>query len=231
MNIVVRHLDGSCSCRPDTTWERENKDIYAIPAVNAYRFTPVLFVRVSKAGKCVGYRFAQRYYDGFNFGVLLYGGLRPGIPPKEQAEHDTDYISGHTTGHTTNHIGGHTTGHATDYIGGAEELHWSSCLDHSSILPFPLYNPLVLENDDKEFVFRKNGTVLFRTGEGSADTVENAIAEVSELVSLRIGDIIAVELQKPADLALRGEDSSQTSDCILQGDFLDTETFSHRLIW
>ena len=40
------------------------------------------------------------------------------------------------------------------------ELTWSACLDHSSILPFPLYNPLVLDNDENEFVLRKNGKVI-----------------------------------------------------------------------
>ncbi len=206
MNIVVRHLDGTCTCRPDTTWERENKDIYAIPAVNAYRFTPVLFVRVSKAGKCVGYKFTSRYYDGFNFGVLLYGGLRTGTSAAES---------------------GTESGEAS---GNASGLHWSSCLDHSSILPFPLYNPLVLENDDKEFRLRKNGTVLFRTGEGSAETVGNAIAEVSELVSLRIGDIVAIELQEPLPLA--GRPSADTAqDCLLTGEFLETETFRHQIIF
>ena len=205
MNIVVRHLDGTCTCRPDTTWERENKDIYAIPAISAYKFTPVLFVRVSKAGKCVGYKFASRYYDGFNFGVLLYGGLlRPGTSPEAPLA-------------------------ATD---GTETsmLRWSSCLDHSSILPFPLYNPLVLGNDEKKFTFRKNGSVLFSTGEGSTETAENAIAEVSELVSLRIGDIIAVELQEPLPLAAR-QSAGTAQDCLLSGEFLETETFRHQIIF
>lgn len=204
MNIAVRHLDGTCTCRPDTTWERENKDIYAIPAVCAYRYAPVLFVRVSKAGKCVGYKFASRYYDGFNFGVLLYGGLPPGAPVKETPATCT----------------------------GAETslLHWSSCLDHSSILPFPLYNPLVLGNEEKEFRLRKNGTILFSTVEGSAEMAGNAIAEVSELVSLRIGDIIAIELQEPSPLVERPSDSA-AQDCLLTGEFLETETFRHEIIF
>ena len=207
MNIVVKHLDGTCTCRPDTTWERENKDIYAIPAVSAYKYTPVLFVRVSKAGKCVGYKFASRYYDGFNFGVLLYGCLPAGTPVESPAEGNCLEASAETGG-----------------------LHWSSCLDHSSILPFPLYNPVVLENDEKEFTLRKNGTVLFSTEEGSAEMIENAIAEASELVSLRIGDIIAIELQEPLPLVERPSgDAGQ--DCLLVGDFLETETFRHQIIF
>ncbi len=212
MNIVVKHLDGTCTCRPDTTWERENKDIYAAPAVSAYKYTPVLFVRVSKAGKCVGYKFASRYYDGFNFGVLLYGGLPVGTAVDVSVVDDS--------AESTFEAG----------TAKADGRHWSSCLDHSSILPFPLYNPVVLENDEKEFTLRKNGTVLFSTEEGSAEMIENAIAEASELVSLRIGDIIAIELQEPLPLVERPSgDTGQ--DCLLVGDFLETETFRHQIIF
>lgn len=202
MNIVVKPLEGAVTCRPDTTWERENKDIYAIPAVMEYKYTPVLFVRISKAGKCVGYKFASRYYDGFNFGVLLYGGVKNGSAADEQALKDNC----------------------------SEGIHWSSCLDHSSILPFPLYNPLVLENEEKEFRLRRNGTIIFSTGEGSREMIDNAIAEASELISLRIGDILAIELQEPLPLVSRDSAIETEQDTLLAGDFLETETFRHQII-
>lgn len=207
MNIIVKPMEGICTCRPDTTWERENKDIYAVPAVQAYRYTPVLFVRINKAGKCVGYRFAERYYDGFNFGMLLYGGIAretamESVPSAERG-----------------------CGNA-----GAGELLWSPCLDHSSILPFPLYNPVVLENDEKEFTIRKNGTILFSTGEGSSEMIDNAIAAASEMVSLRIGDILAIELQEPLPLVGRIP-GKEDSECMVVGNFLESETFSHRIVF
>lgn len=207
MNIIVKPMEGICTCRPDTTWERENKDIYAVPAVKAYRYTPVLFVRISKAGKCVGYRFAERYYDGFNFGMLLYGGITGEVSAEnvQAAERGCGNVD-------------------------AEELLWSSCLDHSSILPFPLYNPMVLENDEKEFTIRKNGTILFSTGEGSSEMIDNAIAAASEMVSLRIGDILAIELQEPLPLAVR-ESGKEESECMVVGNFLESETFSHRIVF
>ena len=209
MNIIVKPMEGLCTCRPDTTWERENKDIYAIPAVEGYKYTPVIFARISKAGKCVGYKFADRYYDGFNFGVLLYGGIRPGVAVDENA----------------------LEAGAGDGIPTAEDgLTWSACLDHSSILPFPLYNPLVLDNDENEFVLRKNGSAIFRTVEGSREMVENAIAEVSGVVSLRIGDIMAIELQEPLPLAARPSGNTE-QDCLLTGEFLETETFRHQIFF
>lgn len=207
MNIIVRHLDGTVTCRPDTSWERENKDIYAPAPVKELRYAPVLFVRISKAGKCVGVKFTDRYWDGFNYGVLLYGGIADeaaAVPQNEQG-------------------------------GTPSPLHWSECTDHTSILPFPLYNPLVLENDDKEFTLRKNGKLLYTTSEGSALMVGNAISEASELVSLRIGDILAIELQNPEDLDARiqetGDEEGGQTPCLLEGTFLETETLSHQIIF
>ena len=72
MNIIVITADGHVRCRPDTTWEREDKDIYAPEQVSSYSYSPVLFARISKAGKCIGEKFVDRYYDAVNYGMLLY---------------------------------------------------------------------------------------------------------------------------------------------------------------
>lgn len=75
MNIIIKPygLD-RCYCRPDTTWERENRDFYSPDCVDTLCYTPILFARISKAGKCVSEKFASRYYDAVNFGTLLYIG-------------------------------------------------------------------------------------------------------------------------------------------------------------
>ena len=73
MNIIVNPYEGGpCYCRPDTTWERENKDFYASDCLTGLYWTPVVFARISKAGKCIGKKFAQRYYDACGFGILIY---------------------------------------------------------------------------------------------------------------------------------------------------------------
>ena len=181
MNIVVRSREKYCVCRPDTSWDRENRDIYAQEAVEGYEYTPVLFVRICKAGKCISEKFASRYYDAFNFGVLLSGRLQ---------------------------------GCRGDGL-------VSECLDHSSILPFPLYNPVVLENPDKHFKIQLNGKYIYSYDGGDTAMVQRAIAEVSALVSLRIGDIVAIELQEGCGLCSRSEERIS-----LRGDFLGNEIFS-----
>lgn len=73
MNILVVREDGSYTLRPDTTLERESRDFYlpddCVGAV-AGRCT---YIRLKKAGKAVGTRFADRYFEGCSDGLLLYG--------------------------------------------------------------------------------------------------------------------------------------------------------------
>lgn len=72
MNILVRTADGSVYTRPDTSWNRKSDDFFVPDCVDGLSWAPVLFIRLSRPGKCIGTGFAPRYYDGANFGVLLY---------------------------------------------------------------------------------------------------------------------------------------------------------------
>lgn len=76
MNIIVSLFgsNGTDYCfRPDTTLEKESFDYYIPDGVSELTYSPVLFVRLCRAGKAIGERFAGRYYDSGGFGVLLYG--------------------------------------------------------------------------------------------------------------------------------------------------------------
>jgi len=72
MNIVVKTADNRYIVRPDTTWERDSEDFYPPEFVTDLSWSPVLFVRISKPGRSVGAKFAERYYDQVGYGVLLY---------------------------------------------------------------------------------------------------------------------------------------------------------------
>mgnify|MGYP007037143547 CR=1 FL=1 len=95
MNIIVKpHGNDLCYCRPDTTWEKESRDLYIPEGVDKVLWAPVVFAKVCKAGKCINPKFVTRYYDAFNFGFLMYTG--------------------------------------------EGEIAFTSCADHTSILPTPL---------------------------------------------------------------------------------------------
>ena len=188
MNIVVKPYGSSHSyCRPDTSWERENRDLYTPDRIERWDWAPIVFVRISKAGKCVGRKFASRYYDAIGFGALLYIGK--------------------------------IEGEAVDAAA-------SSCADHTSVLPFPLYNIAVLEGADNVFTVRRNGDQIYSTDcSGIQDAIEEAICRSSEFISLRTGDILAVELAPTEALADRSE-----GDIHFSASFCENEAFSFKIL-
>lgn len=214
MNILVKiYGTDLCVCRPDTSWERENRDLYMPDETGGYHISPILFARISKAGIRVSPKFAERYYDAVGYGALLYDSGLLGI-------------SG--------------AGFAA-----------ASSEDHTSIIPFPLYNPITLGGENR-FVLKSDGKTIFETGtSGAAEAVEAAICLASARVSLRIGDIVAVELAAPQMLVSRNcsddvcktisagsqekpmpadYDEGTGKSFKLEGFFCDNPTFDFRII-
>ena len=191
MNIIVKPYGSSlCYCRPDTTWERENKDFYSPECVNELHWAPIVFARICKAGKCIGGKFAPRYYDAFNFGALLYC-------------------------HTSE----------------SPDIAFTSCADHTSLLPAPLYNPVVMENEENIFEVKKNGEKIFDSRDISIEAslkevIEDAICKASQLTTLRIGDFIAVELAPVSLMA-----ASCDGETSLKATYCENELFDIKLIF
>ena len=200
MNIIVKPYGSDlCYCRPDTTWERENKDFYSPECVNEIYWTPVVFARVSKAGKCVGRKFVERYYDGIGCGMLMYCST-------SGSEENTDTTS-------------------------IDIRSLSEVVDKSSILPHPLFQPVVLE-DAKEFTVsatearsgcNTDASVILS---GAKDLLEEAICNASQLTSLRIGDFVAVELKELQKLASREE-----GNIAVKGEFCEKEIFIFNIVF
>lgn len=171
MNIVVITANGKCIVRPDTTWERDNEDFFPPEFVNRLSYSPVLFARISKPGRSIGEKFADRYYDGIGYGVLLY---------------PQDLIDGSEAGYAC-----------------------ASCLDHTTFLPFPLFNKVTLGqgNEFKLYVKKdsKPSRNIFVHDAGTTGMIEAAIAEATKYVYIRSGDILAVELKPRRALCSRAD--------------------------
>lgn len=187
MNIVLLTAQGNTLVRPDTTWERDNEDFYVPEFVDRLFYSPVLFVRVSKPGRSIGEKFASRYFDACNYGVLL---------------HPLDLLEKGEQGYAC-----------------------ASCLDHTSFLPFPLYNPVTLGQDTNEFVLTCEEKQLFACPAHGRAVVERAIAEVSKYCYLRIGDMVAVELAEPEYLCARPDGVE------VRGSFCGNETIDFKVIF
>ena len=177
MNIIVRPYGGEkCYCRPDTTWERENKDFYVPECSESLYWTPVLFARVNKAGKCIGKKFVSRYYDAIGCGVLLYTG---------------------------------------------QDIAFASCADHTSLLPMPLYDPVVLEGEDNALEVCLNGSSIWNEKILSKNKLEDTVCMASALTSLRIGDFVAVELAPVQKLVSRDEGNAPLKVSYCGNDLFD----------
>ena len=184
MNIIVKPYGSeTCYCRPDTTWERENKDFYSPECVDDLYWTPVLFARISKAGKCIGRKFTSRYYDAVGFGALLYIGKG--------------------------------------------DVAFTSCADHTSLLPMPLYNPSVLEGTENIFeVFRNGESFRKYNSHDKIGILEESICKASALTSLRIGDMVALELAPMQNLASRTDGSIE-----FRSTYCDNELFDISILF
>ena len=186
MNIIVKpHGSDYCYCRPDTTWERENRDFYSPECVNEVFWTPVVFVRISKAGKCIGTKFVSRYYDAVGCGMLMYGN---------------------------------------------KDIAFGSCIDHTSILPMPMFNPVVLEEEKAlEIDFNQQDGAVKQVKlnlDNAKFQLEDAICKASQLTSLRIGDYVAVEIAPLASLA-----DKSVGEVNIKGTFCDNDIFGFKIIF
>ena len=251
MNIIVKPYGSDlCYCRPDTTWERENKDFYSPECVNEIYWTPVVFARVSKAGKCVGRKFVERYYDGVGCGMLLYCGTSglsvnsgdprnpatAGCALQRSTGPFAESLATHSRGWEnaiSDHMPSHSTPHNTttcECSAGVRSL--SEVVDRSSILPHPLFQPVVLE-DEKEFMVScqhdAQGDAALSHNiilSGAKDLLEEALCNASQLTSLRIGDFVAVELRDIQKLASREE-----GNIAVKGEFCEKEIFGFNIVF
>lgn len=183
MNIIVKTASGRIITRPDTTWERDSEDFYPPEFVNSLSYTPVIFARISKPGRSIAKKFASRYYDGINFGLLLY--------PDDLLD------------------------------GSAEAFACASCLDHTSFLPFPLYNKITLGEEGNDFILSKGGEEIFRCAAPSADLIEKAIEEATRYIYIRTGDLLAIELQERGPLLTKEKGSERIGASYCDNGLLD----------
>lgn len=191
MNIIVKpYGTDRCCSRPDTSWEREDRDLFVPDFISGYSWTPVLFARISKAGKCIGRKFPSRYFDAVGYGILLY---------------------------------------ADDMLDGSPEgFACASCMDRTSVLPFPMYDKVTLESGQNVYSVLMDGREIYSTCEGSAGMIEDALLLASAMMSLRIGDLIAIELAPMKRLAGRKTGTPDTAE--ICGSFCGNELFRFRIV-
>lgn len=102
----------------------------------------------------------------------------------------------------------------------------ASCLDHSSFLPFPIFNPSTLGIEENAFKLYKDDKELFSYNEGTIDMIEEAIEEASKYIYMRSGDIIAIELAPKENLFSK----SESERCRIKATFCSNELMQFDII-
>lgn len=160
MNILVVAYNGqSYYFRPDTTLEKESKDYYCPDDIDSLALMPCLYIKISKAGKCIEQKFAHRYYDSIGAGILLYDYKIPNDP---------------------------------------YSFCMATAMDHTTILSRQTVEPSLMGEVayrwliDGAVVTEWRGDVA--DNDRIADYLDSKVELVSRHCSLRIGDIIILEL-------------------------------------
>jgi len=102
-----------------------------------------------------------------------------------------------------------------DLIDGSEQGYaCASCMDHTSALN------LQISEDNKDnlgankIVISNNGYIIFCDFQNIEQRIKQAITEVTKICWLRVGDLLAVELQPRKELLCRGGESPTISGSI-----------------
>lgn len=95
MNLIILPKDQPLfRYRPDSTLIRDLSVYYLPDQVQALLATPVLSIRMRRPGKAIATRFAERYWESFGFGLLLYPQLwDTEAPHREFIENAMDFTS------------------------------------------------------------------------------------------------------------------------------------------
>lgn len=94
------------------------------------------------------------------------------------------------------------------------------CLDHTSFLPTPMFQPQRLEEDGRFRLFR-NEVELFTSDRPSLNMIEDALVEATRLLYIRTGDLIAVELAPRKPLTIRPDVSSHITGTFDNNEIID----------
>lgn len=84
----------------------------------------------------------------------------------------------------------------------------ASCIDHTSFLPFPMYDKITLGHPGNRFELFADGEKLFSHEADGSGLVEDSIEKATSRIHVRTGDLICCELAPISHLMSR-EDGSR----------------------
>ncbi len=177
MNIIVKTYSENIVFRPDISLLRENMDYYVPSFIDKLSFSPILFIRIAKTGKFIAKRFAERYYDAINYGMLIY--------PQDIIDQDKE--GSFAQAHCFNH---------TSVL--PQPLYNIVTLEKED-------NAFTIVKNDNDHLYSCQNKDLIQKDSDIKNIIHQALVEASKCASLRIGDFLAIEIGNRQDLINREE--------------------------
>lgn len=113
-----------------------------------------------------------------------------------------------------------------DLLDGSEEgFAQASCLDHTSFLPFPVFDKQTLGTADNRFRLFKGGELIFEFNTGNPRMIEEAVAQATRYCYIRTGDLLAIELQERRELCCMEEGTT-----LVKGDWCCNPTLEFKVV-
>lgn len=106
----------------------------------------------------------------------------------------------------------------------------ANCIDNTSFLPMPLYNKLTLNNFDNEFILKMDGKEIFKYYNKDEKLINRAISTASGMSYLKIGDMVAIELDERKLLFDRDKLAADTEFVHISGTYCENETIDFKII-
>lgn len=101
----------------------------------------------------------------------------------------------------------------------------SSCFDHSTLLPMPLYNSVTLNGAENKFEVKIDGRAWFSCeADGIRERIHEALVKCSAHTSIRIGDFIAVELAGAQTICTK-----ENSGCRIEASYCGNQTIDMKV--
>lgn len=164
MNIFTYNVHSDeFTFRPDTTLVREVNTLFIPGQIGEISVNAGICLRISKAAKCVSFKYAERYISDYLFGIILS---------------DWSIFSGEISSHF-------------EYL----KL---SAFDGSTIVSNNLYNKETFPAGSilRTYINQQEQSEIILTDE-IFDLSARAVERVSSYFSLKTGDLVIIQVEKP----------------------------------
>lgn len=199
MNIIIKPYnpqEGLFYFKPDTTLNRDYTNLYLPHFIKRVEAKELFYIRIDRAGKGIAERYASRYFSKGNYALSI--SIAPDIIPNTTPSQAPSATPSAAPNSTPSQAASATPSQAPSATQSAAIINRSV----SNSIDYSFYSMPAEKIEEPQFI----------------EEFCKYIAQITEIISLRTGDIIAIETGKKEyfsiedSLPIPTSNSSSTSD-------------------